>query len=163
MTSSAHVWDATGNDRATVASEAALKVHYRSAPTPERFSQRPAQDLEEPYTVRYRRLRWLLKPEIPKRAIVDLVEEHEVDLVITSTVNRTGTAGLPIATAAETVLGAVTRGVLAVEPGGPREIGDTWLDHNGPRRTAVYPFAGPQFMGSSITLECVRRSGFSGK
>ena len=55
---------------------------------------------------------------MPQRVIVELVDQHNVDLIVMGTVSRTGIPGLIIGNAAETVLSVVRCGVLTVKPEG---------------------------------------------
>ena len=53
-----------------------------------------------------------------ERAIVNVAEAEDIDIIVMGSVTRTGIAGLLMGNTAETVLGAVRRSVFAIKPTG---------------------------------------------
>ncbi len=113
-----HAWEVEGKDRDTVSSEVrddAREAILLKHETVHRkrvnalFADRP-QGLKTP--------RLHLPRNLPQKAIINLVDTLDIDLIVMGTVSRTGISGLIIGNAAETILSAVTCGMLTVKPEG---------------------------------------------
>lgn len=113
-----HVWDVAGNDRDTLASEAPASVHAEILHRHEQLHHDAVHAILQDYSLAEIDYEILLHRGLPRRVLVEIVQERRADLVVMGTVNQTGIPGLIIGNAAETVLGAVRCGVLAVKPDG---------------------------------------------
>ena len=111
-----HVWDVTGNDRDTLASEAPAKTHAAILHKHENRHRDAVGALLRRYALCEMEIEILLPRGLPQRIIVELVQNRDVDLIVMGTIDKTGIPGLLIGNAAETILGAVACGILAVKP-----------------------------------------------
>lgn len=113
-----HVWDVEGNDHDTLASEVPRGVRDEILAKHEAKHRDAVGALLERYPLSDLNHELLLPRGLPQQQIVELVQDRDVDLIVMGTLNRTGIPGLLIGNAAETILEAVTCGVLAVKPAG---------------------------------------------
>lgn len=113
-----HVWDVEGNDQDTLASEVPRAVRDEILDKHESRHRDAVGALLERYPLSELDHEILLPRGLPQQQIVELVQDRDVDLIVMGTLNRTGIPGLLIGNAAETILEAVTCGVLAVKPAG---------------------------------------------
>lgn len=113
-----HAWDVTGNDRDTVESEAPPAVHEAILAKHEDRHRDAVCTLLQRYSLAEIDYETLLPRGLPQQMIVELVQNRDIDLIVMGTVNKTGIPGLLMGNAAETILEAVTCGVLAVKPEG---------------------------------------------
>lgn len=113
-----HVWEVTGNDSDTLASEAPSTVRESIVAKHEDKHRDAVEALLQRYSLGEIDYELLLPRGLPQQMIVELVQMRDVDLIVMGTLNRTGIPGFLIGNAAETILEAVTCGVLAVKPDG---------------------------------------------
>lgn len=113
-----HAWEVTGQDQDTLASEAPSTVYDAIIRQHEDQHRERVEALLQHYDWDGLAHRLLLPRGLPHQRIVECVQDHDVDLIVMGTVNRTGIPGLLIGSAAETVLEAAHCGVLAVKPAG---------------------------------------------
>ena len=113
-----HAWDVTGNDRDTIESEAPPGIYEAILAKHEDMHRDAVCALLQRYPLAEIDHEILLPRGLPQRMIAELVQDRDVDLIVMGTVNRTGIPGLLMGNAAETILEAVTCGVLAVKPEG---------------------------------------------
>lgn len=113
-----HVWDVTGNDRDTLASETPKGAREAILAKHEDRHRDIVGSLLQRYPLSEIDHELVLTRGLPQQEIVKLAEARDVDLLVMGTVSRTGIPGLLIGNAAETVLEAVQCGVLAVKPDG---------------------------------------------
>ncbi|MGI9415624.1 MAG: universal stress protein [Hyphomicrobiales bacterium] len=113
-----HAWDVEGKDRDTLASEVREDTRTLILRTHERLHRDRVNALLEGYDLKAIPHHLHMPRGMPQQAIVDLVDAHDVDLIVMGTVSRTGIPGLIIGNAAETVLSVVRCGVLTVKPEG---------------------------------------------
>lgn len=113
-----HAWEVTGKDRDAVASELPPGMRESILGSHEEKHRDAVDTLLQRYSLSGIDHELLLCRGLPQQRIVEAVQSRDVDLIIMGTINRTGIPGLLIGTAAETILEAVTCGVLAVKPEG---------------------------------------------
>ena len=113
-----HAWDVEGKDRGTLSSEVRDKTRELILRNHEARHREKVHALLESYEQARTPHRLHMPRGMPQRVIVELVDQHNVDLIVMGTVSRTGIPGLIIGNAAETVLSVVRCGVLTVKPEG---------------------------------------------
>lgn len=113
-----HSWEIEGKDRDTFASEVHDKTREAILRKHEGLHMERVQKLLAAYEMTAVDHHVHLPRATPERAILELVEREDIDLVIMGTVSRTGIPGFIIGNAAETVLSAVQCSMLTVKPEG---------------------------------------------
>lgn len=113
-----HAWDVEGKDRDTLASEIRDATRELILRKHEAQHREKVHGMLASYEHAGTPHRLHMPRGMPERAIVDLVDEQNVDLIVMGTLSRTGIPGLIIGNAAETVLSVVQCGVLTVKPEG---------------------------------------------
>lgn len=113
-----HAWDVEGKDREAIGSEIPDQVRTAICNKHQALHKNALQELLEGYSLSRIDHEIHLPQGLPQRCIADLVDEHEVDLIVMGTVSRTGIPGLLMGNAAESLLAAVNCGVLTVKPEG---------------------------------------------
>jgi nucleotide-binding universal stress UspA family protein len=114
----AHAWDVEGKDRDTMASETPDATRKAILTKHESEHRERVGALLANYSLARMRHQVHFPRGVPQKAIVELVDEHDVDLVVMGTVSRTGISGLLIGNAAESILSSVECGVFTVKPRG---------------------------------------------
>jgi nucleotide-binding universal stress UspA family protein len=113
-----HAWDVEGKDRDTMASETPDAMRKTILTKHEREHRERVDALLMDYSLARVRHQVHFPRGVPQKAIVGLVDEHDIDLVVMGTVSRTGISGLIIGNAAESILSVVQCGVFTVKPRG---------------------------------------------
>ena len=114
-----HAWDVEGADRDRIQSEIpdTVRSQILTAHETEHRARTERLLLNTPNEPGACRLH-LLRAAEPQWAILDLIEELDVDFVVMGTVSRVGIPGFLIGNTAETVLSLVNCGVITVKPRG---------------------------------------------
>ncbi len=113
-----HAWEVEGKDRDTLASEVPDETRAALKKKHEDLHRQRVQEMLKDYPLATIDHQLHLPRSTPQKAIVSLVDEHDVDLIVMGTVSRTGIPGLIIGNAAETILTVVQCGVLTIKPEG---------------------------------------------
>ncbi len=113
-----HAWEVEGKDRDTVRSEIQNATLEAILAKHEALHRSRVDRLLARYASRGIELHVHMPRATPQRAILELVEAQNVDLIVMGTVSRTGIAGLLIGNAAESILSVVHCGVFTVKPKG---------------------------------------------
>lgn len=113
-----HAWEVEGKDRDTVRSEVHDDTLKSILARHEAFHRGRVDRLLAKYSLGALQFQVHMPRATPQRAILELVETHDIDLIVMGTVSRTGIAGLIIGNAAESILGVVHCGVFTVKPKG---------------------------------------------
>ena len=114
-----HAWDVEGSDLDRIQSELPEDVRNQILRTHEAEHRARAERLlvDTPNDTSTCRLH-LPRAAEPQWAILDLIDDLDVDFVVMGTVSRVGIPGLFIGNTAETVLSLVKCGVITVKPQG---------------------------------------------
>lgn len=113
-----HAWDVEGKDRDTMASEAPDATRRQILLDHEGEHRERVNALLKSYPMTGLNHQVYLPRGVPHKAIVDHVDQHDIDLIVMGTVSRTGISGLMIGNAAEAILSVVECGVFTVKPRG---------------------------------------------
>ncbi len=113
-----HAWEVEGKDRDTVRSEVHDSVLRSILAKHEALHRDRVDRLLAGYSLAAIEHRIHIPRATPQQAILELVETHNIDLIVMGTVSRTGIAGLIIGNAAESILSVVDCGVFTVKPKG---------------------------------------------
>ena len=113
-----HAWEVDGKDRDTVSSEVRDETRKSILLKHEALHRDRVDELLASYPLATIRHQVHMPRATPQRAILDLVDTHDIDLIVMGTVSRTGIAGLIIGNAAEMILSVVKCGVFTVKPKG---------------------------------------------
>lgn len=113
-----HAWEAVGHDRDTLMSEIPDDTRTALLQKHEGMHRQALDALLRDYPLSEISHEILLPRGLPQQQIVKLVEARSVDLIVMGSVSRSGIPGLLMGNAAETIVGAVKCGVLAVKPEG---------------------------------------------
>jgi len=113
-----HAWEVEGKDRDTVRSEVHDAVLKSILAKHEALHRARVDQLLAGYSLAAIEHHVHMPRATPQRAILELVETHDIDLIVMGTVSRTGIAGLLIGNAAESILSVVHCGVFTVKPRG---------------------------------------------
>lgn len=113
-----HAWEVEGEDRDTVKSEVHDYMRDSILQKHEALHRSRVDQLLANYPLATIRHHVHMPRATPQRAILDLVETQDIDLIVMGTVSRIGIAGLLIGNAAETFLSVVQCGVFTVKPKG---------------------------------------------
>lgn len=113
-----HAWEVEGKDRDTVRSEVPNDVLMSILAKHEALHRARVDQLLSGYALAAIEHEVHMPRATPQRAILELVDMHDVDLIVMGTVSRTGIAGLIIGNAAESILSVVHCGVFTVKPKG---------------------------------------------
>jgi nucleotide-binding universal stress UspA family protein len=111
-----HAWDVEGKDRDTMASEIPDATRETILSKHESEHRERVGALLANYPMAKINNQVHVPRGVPQKAIVDIVETHDIDLVVMGTVSRTGISGLIIGNAAESILSVVQCGVFTVKP-----------------------------------------------
>ncbi len=113
-----HAWEVEGKDRDTVRSEIHDETLGSILAKHEALHRSRVDRLLARYAPIAIDLHVHMPRATPQRAILELVETQNIDLIVMGTVSRTGIAGLIIGNAAESILSVVHCGVFTVKPRG---------------------------------------------
>ncbi len=113
-----HAWDAVGRDRDRLTSEIPDATRAALLQKHEDMHRQALDALLRSYPLSEIDHEILLPRGLAQQQIVKLVEARCIDLIVMGSVSRSGIPGLLMGNAAETIVGAVKCGVLAVKPEG---------------------------------------------
>jgi nucleotide-binding universal stress UspA family protein len=113
-----HAWDVEGKDRDTISSEITDFTRTQILTRHENTHRQRVDSLLADHDLSDIAFQVHLPRATPEKAIIQLVEREDIDLVVMGTISRTGIPGLIIGNAAETVLSAVKCSILTVKPEG---------------------------------------------
>jgi universal stress protein E len=111
-----HAWDAEGNVRETVQSELPVARRRALLSKCENEHREAVHALLADIPMSQIRHQIHLPQGLPERAIINLVEERNIDLILMGTVNNGLIPGFFIGSAAEAVLNSVRCSVLTIKP-----------------------------------------------
>lgn len=111
-----HAWEVLGKDADTLASETPEGVRSAILAKHEEAERTAITTFLQRHELGGVDHDLLLRRDRPERAIVETVQRSDAGLIVMGTVDRVGIPGFLIGNAAESVLEAVTCGVLAIKP-----------------------------------------------
>jgi len=111
-----HAWEVEGEDRDTISSEVHDDTYISILQKHEALHRGRVDGMLADYPMETINHQIYTPRGSPRRAILDLIDLHDFDLIVMGTVSRTGIAGLIIGNTAETILSVVRCGMFTVKP-----------------------------------------------
>jgi nucleotide-binding universal stress UspA family protein len=113
-----HGWTMQGQDRHTIVSEVRDTTKAEILDRHEAAQRAQVEALLDQANMQEMTPHLHLPRDLPERAIINVSDAEDIDIIVMGSVTRTGIAGFFMGNTAETVLAAVQRGVFAIKPDG---------------------------------------------